>query len=65
MSGDPIYVMPDEYEALRLVYLEKLTQEEAANKMGISRGTLWRILDNGRRKIIQALVEKRPIIINV
>jgi len=61
--GEPIYLLPDEYEALRLVYLEGLTQDDAAAKMNISRGTLWRSLDSGRRKVIQALVEKRPIIV--
>ena len=59
----PIYLLPDEYEALRLVYLEGLTQDEAASRMGISRGTLWRCLDSGRRKVVQALVEKRPLVI--
>ena len=63
ISNEHIYIMPDEYEALRLVYLEGFTQEEAAKRMGISRGTLWRALSSGRRKIVQALVEKRPIII--
>ncbi len=62
-QGPPIELSPDELEALRLTYLEGLNQEEAASKMNISRGTLWRLLDSGRRKITQALVEKRPIII--
>jgi len=48
---------------LRLVYLEGRTQEEAAKLMKISRGTLWRALDSGRRKLVQALVERRPIVL--
>jgi len=63
LTNDPIYVFPDELEALKLVYVERLGQREAAEKMGISQGTLWRALDNGRRKIVQALIERRPIII--
>lgn len=63
LLGEPIYLMPDELEALRLVYLEGLTQGEAAGKMGVSRGTLWRVLDSGRRKVAQALVEGRPIVV--
>ena len=63
LQNPPIYLRPDEFEALRLVYLEGKTQEEAANMMRISRGTLWRALDSGRRKIVQALVERRPLII--
>lgn len=39
--SDVITLAPDELEALRLVYLENLSQSEAAKRMGISRGTLW------------------------
>ncbi len=62
-DGEPVVVGPDELEALRLVYLEKMSQEEAARAMGVSRGTLWRLIDSGRRKIIRALVEGRPIVV--
>ncbi|QOJ79339.1 DUF134 domain-containing protein [Infirmifilum lucidum] len=63
LPGEPIVLTPDEVEALRLVYLEDLTQDEAAAKMGVSRGTLWRTVESARKKLVQALVEKRPIII--
>ncbi len=63
-TSEPIYLLPDEYEALRLVYFEGLTQDQAAQMMGVSRGTLWRSLDNGRRKLVRALVERRPIVIS-
>lgn len=63
IETEPIYLMPDELEALRLVYLEGLTQEEAAKRMNISRGTLWRALDSGRKKVIKALIEMHPIIL--
>jgi len=58
-----LVVLPDELEAMRLVYLEGLTQKEASERMGISRGTLWRLLDSGRKKVVKALVEKRPIVL--
>ncbi len=45
-----------ELEALRLVDVEGLTQEEAAAKMGISRKTLWNELKSGRKKIVEALL---------
>jgi len=48
-------------EALRLVDLEDLSQEEAGEKMGVSRGTIWRLLQEARREVTQALVEGRPI----
>ncbi len=62
--ADAVVIAPDELEALRLVYLENYSQSEAANKMGISRGTLWRLLNEGRRKIVKALVEVKPIVIS-
>jgi len=46
----------EELEALRLVDLEDLTQEEAASRMGISRKTLWSDLQSARKKVVQALV---------
>ncbi len=59
----PIVLAADEFEAYRLVYYHGLTQEEAAKRMGISRGTLWRLLDNARRKIGYALENLAPLII--
>ena len=44
-----------ELEALRLVDEQNLTQEQAAERMQISRGTLWRILQQARKKLISAL----------
>jgi len=58
---DPVYLEPDELEALRLVDLEGLSQEEAGERMGVSRGTVWRLLQSARRKTAQALSEGRPI----
>lgn len=63
MNVDPVVLYMDEYEAYRLVYLEGLTQEEAAKRMGISRGTLWRCLDSARRKIALMLSTPRPLIV--
>jgi predicted DNA-binding protein (UPF0251 family) len=44
-----------ELEALRLVDKQNLTQEQAAERMQISRGTLWRIMQQARKKLITAL----------
>ena len=44
-----------ELEVLKLVDKENLTQEQAAERMHISRGTLWRILQEARHKTIIAL----------
>ena len=45
-----------EVEALRLVDIEGLTQEEAAMEMGVSRRTFWNDLMEARRKVAYALV---------
>ncbi|MBO3798004.1 MAG: DUF134 domain-containing protein [Thermoproteota archaeon] len=58
---EPVYLEPDELEAFRLVDLEGLSQEEAGGRMGVSRGTVWRLLQNARRKTAQALSEGRPL----
>ena len=60
---EPIEILPDELEAMRLVYIDGLTQDEAAKRMGVSRGTLWRALASGRKKLVQAVIELRPIIV--
>jgi len=60
-DGPPIQLEPAELEALRLVDLEDLSQEEAGERMGVSRGTVWRLLQEARRKVVQALIEGRLI----
>ncbi|MFZ5776423.1 MAG: DUF134 domain-containing protein [Thermodesulfobacteriota bacterium] len=58
-----IPLLRDELEALRLCDLEGCTQEQAGQRMGISRGTVQRILTTARRKVAQALVEGAALII--
>lgn len=60
-STEEIVILPDEVEALRLVDYIGLSQEEAAQSMGVSRGTVWRCVDQGRRKLITMLLEGRPL----
>ena len=45
-----------ELEAVRLIDLENLTQEQAAIRMGISRRSFWSDLTTARKKIAHALV---------
>lgn len=62
-SQSPIFLHYDEFEALRLVDLEDLSQEEAGEKMGVSRGTIWRLINEGHKKVVQALTEGRELFI--
>lgn len=45
----------DEFEAMRLVDGEGLQQTEAAEQMSISRSSVGRLLESGRRKVALAL----------
>jgi len=54
---------PAELEVLRLVDLEGLPQEDAGSNMGISRGTVWRLLQSARKKVTQSLTEGRQLFI--
>ena len=46
----------EELEALRLAHQEGLYQQEAAERMGVSRATFGRVLAAAHRKITAALV---------
>ena len=62
-SLEPVFIEFAELEAFRLVDVEGLSQEEAGQRMSISRGTIWRLVQRARRKTAQALSEGRPICI--
>ena len=53
----------DELETLKLCDHDGLTQEEAGLKMGISRGTVQRLLAGARRKVATALSECKAIML--
>lgn len=52
----------DELEALRLCDAEGMTQEEAGKCMGVSRGTIQRILTVARKKTATSLAEGYAIV---
>jgi hypothetical protein len=60
---EPVFIEFAEVEAFRLVDMEGLSQEEAGQRMSISRGTIWRLVQSARRKTAQTLSEGRPIYI--
>ncbi len=53
----------DEYEAIRLLDYEGMNQEQAAEKMNVSRPTLTRIYEKARKTLATAFVEGKMIII--
>ncbi|WP_331487991.1 DUF134 domain-containing protein [Caminicella sporogenes] len=58
---DEIKLKLEELEAMRLKDIEKLSQEECAQKMNVSRQTFQLIIDSARKKVAQALTEGKAI----
>jgi len=67
-AGMPLHKLPrillyrDELEALKLCDAEGLTQEQAGIRMGVSRGTIQRLLTSARRKVTEALVKGAALV---
>ena len=57
-----IVFLNEELEVIRLCDLSGLTQEQAGKQMGVSRGTIQRILTTARKKIASALVNGEALI---
>lgn len=56
-----VILKADEIEAIRLADYEQLYQEEAAQKMNVSRQTFGRIVESARRKIADALINGKAL----
>lgn len=54
----------DEYETIRLIDLEKCTQEECALQMHVSRTTVQSIYNEARSKIADAIVNGNGLLIS-
>lgn len=60
---ETVVLRADELEALRLADLEGLYQEACAQRMGVSRTTLSRTLAEARRKLTDALINGKRLIV--
>ena len=58
---EEVVLTVDELEALRLADDESMYQQEAADKMGVSRQTFGRIVQSARKKVAEALTQGKAI----
>ena len=58
---EEVILTVDEFEAIRLADLEGLYQEQAAEKMNVSRQTFGRIIESAHKKVAEALVKGKAL----
>lgn len=63
-SGEKTVLTLDEYEAIRLIDLEKNTHEQCAAQMDISRSTVTEIYETARYKIADSIVHGKALLIS-
>ena len=60
---EPVVMSLDEFETIRLLDFEGLTQEQCAERMGVARTTVTAIYESARRKTAEALVTGKRLLI--
>jgi predicted DNA-binding protein (UPF0251 family) len=60
---EEVVLLKDELEAIRLADLDEKYQQEAADNMSVSRQTFGNIIRSAHRKIADALVNSKALII--
>ena len=60
-NGQIVNMAFDEYEVIRLIDLEGLTQEQCAKQMDVARTTVQSIYAGARKKLAQCIVLGHPL----
>ncbi|ADU27774.1 DUF134 domain-containing protein [Ethanoligenens harbinense] len=61
LVGETVTLTVDEYEIIRWIDLEGLSQDESAERMGVARSTVQRIYDEARKKLADFIVNGKTI----
>lgn len=58
---EPVVMTVDEYETIRLIDLEDLTQEQCAQQMEVARTTVQAMYAAARKKLAECLVQEKNL----
>ena len=65
MSEIALYTVGiDEFEAMRLCDHDGMSQIEAAERMRVSRGTVQRLLERGRKTVLEAILANAALAVS-
>lgn len=62
-NPNEILMTLDEYETIKLIDYEGLTQEECARLMQVARTTVQQIYSNARKKVATMILEEKSLLI--
>jgi len=62
---ETVEISLDQFEALRFCDLDGLDQEEAGRQMGVSRGTVQRLLKSARQAVVEAILNNEALLVNL
>lgn len=63
-AKDRLILKVDEYECVRLIDLQGLTQQQCAQKMEVARTTVQSIYASARKKIAECIVDGKQLVID-